>query len=180
LRVIAGIAKGKPLAAPKGQNTRPTTDRVKESLFAVIQFDVAGRSVLDLFAGSGALGIEALSRGAENAVFVDERSDCIDTVLENLGKTGLAEKARAIKADFISVLRKLQGEKFSLVFLDPPYRAGYYEKALSALIEYALLMEDAIVVMEKDADENIAIPAYFEAFKEKRYGGTALVYLKKA
>lgn len=149
-------------------------------MFAVIQFDIAGKRVLDLFAGSGALGIEALSRGAEFAVFVDERAQSVAVVKENLAKARLAEKARVIKSDYAGALHILQGGEFSLIFMDPPYQGGYYEKALAAIGEYGLLAADGIVVLEKDESLNLEIPPYYVHYKEKRYGGTALVYLKKA
>lgn len=180
MRVVAGLAKGTALSAPKGRNTRPTADRVKESMFAVIQFEVADRRVLDLFAGSGALGIEALSRGAAYAVFVDESPQAAASIRENLAAAKFAEKARMMKCGYGAALSSLKGEQFSLVFMDPPYAAGVYEKALSALMENGLLTLDAIVVLEKDAVGNIGIPPFYEVFKQKKYGGTEVVYLRRA
>lgn len=117
MRVITGSARGRRLKEIEGLETRPTTDRVKEALFSVIQFDIEGRRVLDLFAGTGQLGIEALSRGAESAVFVEQRKDAVQAVRENLVVCGLSDRARVVSGDAMSYLKS--GEKFDLIFLDP-------------------------------------------------------------
>ena len=123
MRVITGSARGRRLKELEGQETRPTTDRVKEGLFSALQFDIEGRRVLDLFAGTGQLGIECLSRGAASAVFVDQRTDAVRLIRENLAVTELSDRARVIAGDAFGVLPGLR-EKFDLVFLDPRPRSG--------------------------------------------------------
>ena len=127
MRVITGSARGRRLKELTGMETRPTTDKVKESLFSIIQFDIEGRRVLDLFAGTGQLGIEALSRGAASAVFIDRRADAVRLVKDNLELCGLSDRASVRCGDAMSYLRS--GEKFDLIFLDPPYAAGLLPRA---------------------------------------------------
>ena len=129
MRVITGSARGRRLKELEGQETRPTTDRVKESIFNIIQFDVEGSRVLDLFAGTGQLGIEALSRGAAAAVFVEQRRDAAALVRENLKITGLTDRARVVNGEALSYLASA-GEKFDIIFLDPPYAAKLWKPAL--------------------------------------------------
>ena len=128
MRVITGSARGRRLKELEGLETRPTTGKVKEALFSVIQFDIEGRRVLDLFAGTGQLGIEALSRGAECAVFVERRRDALQVIRENLEACGMTDKARVVNGDAMSYLKS--GEKFDLIFLDPPYASGLLEQSL--------------------------------------------------
>ena len=123
MRVITGSARGKRLAVLEGEAVRPTTDRVKEALFNIIQFQIEGRRVLDLFAGSGQLGIEALSRGASEAVFVDCAKESIAVITKNVENCGLAGQARIVQTDYASYLARRDGT-FDLVFLDPPYRTA--------------------------------------------------------
>lgn len=132
MRVITGSARGRALKTLEGDDVRPTTDRVKEGVFSAIQFDIEGRKVLDLFAGSGQLGIEALSRGAEAAVFVDTQKNSAAVVKENLAKTGFTEKSSVFQTDAFSFLR-MTDKVFDIVFLDPPYSTGLLQKALTAL-----------------------------------------------
>ena len=120
MRVITGSARGRRLLELAGGETRPTADRVKEGVFNIIQFDIEGRRVLDLFAGTGQLGVEALSRGAAEAVFVEQRRDAARLVTENLKLTGLADRARVVNGDALSYLAGA-GERFDIVFIDPPY-----------------------------------------------------------
>lgn len=129
MRVITGFAKGKTLVTAEGLDVRPTPEKVKEGLFSSIQFDLEGRSILDLFGGSGQLGIEALSRGASKAVFVDNNPVSVKNITKNLENTGLADKARVIRGDYSAVLMGMT-EKFDFVFLDPPYASGFLLKAL--------------------------------------------------
>ena len=123
MRVITGSARGRRLKELEGMETRPTTDRVKEGMFSALQFDIEGRRVLDLFAGTGQLGIECLSRGASSAVFVDRRADAVKLIRENLKITDLTDRARIISGDSLEYLKGLR-EKFDLILLDPPYEAG--------------------------------------------------------
>ena len=130
MRIIAGSCKGRPILAPKGMDTRPTLDRVKESLFGIIQFQLYGKTVLDLFAGSGNLGLEALSRGASFAAFNDMSRDAVKVIRANIEKLGFEQKSVVMNVDFAQAIRSLSARRFDIVFLDPPYRAGLMEKAL--------------------------------------------------
>ena len=136
MRVITGSARGVRLQAPKGMDTRPTLDQVKEGIFSAIQFEVEGRRVLDLFAGSGQLGIEALSRGAASATFVDMSKDSLSTVKYNLEHTKLGDNAKVVQTDALSFL-KLTKDKFDIVFLDPPY-------ASSLVVDSMKLLSDVV------------------------------------
>ena len=151
MRIITGTAKGVVLSTLEGEATRPTGDRVKEALFSMIQFDIEGRRVLDLFAGSGQLGLEALSRGAEHCVFIDESRTAADIVLANAKKTKLFDKCRISSADFAAFLRGAAGrDVFDLIFLDPPYASGYVAQALSLIAEGSLLRAGGRIVCETD------------------------------
>ena len=132
MRVITGSARGRRLQTLEGQEVRPTPERIKEAVFSIIQFEIEGRRFLDLFAGSGQMGIEALSRGAREAVFVDSRKDSVQIIRENLEKTGLSRQGRVVNMDSLAFLSQPNG-KFDLAFLDPPYRTGLLEKALEEL-----------------------------------------------
>ena len=133
MRVITGTARGRRLLELEGGETRPTADRVKEGIFNIIQFDIEGRRVLDLFAGTGQLGIEALSRGAAGAVFVEQRREAARLVGDNLRLTRLEDRARVVNGDALTYLASA-GERFDIIFLDPPYAAGLWESAISAII----------------------------------------------
>jgi len=170
MRVISGSAKGRRLKELQGMETRPTTDRVKEGLFNVIQFDIEGRRVLDLFAGTGQLGIECLSRGAASAVFVDERKDAVALVRENLKATRLSERAKVVMGDAMSYVSSC-GEKFHLIFLDPPYGTGRLERALERISAFDILTEHGIIVCESPAGQPLPeLPAPYVRGRSYRYG----------
>ena len=133
MRVITGTARGRRLKELDGYETRPTTDRVKEGIFNIIQFDIDGRKVLDLYAGTGQLGIEALSRGAASAVFVDQRRDAAALIRDNLKLTGLEDRAKVVCGDAAAFLPSA-GEKFGLIFIDPPYAANLWEKDRKSVV----------------------------------------------
>ncbi len=154
-RVISGLAGGIPLKAPAGVNTRPTTDRIKESVFNIIQADIAGRRVLDIFAGSGSLGIEALSRGAESAVFVDQDRDACAVIRENLAKTRLSDRAEVLCMELSASMRRLAGQvrRFGLVFADAPYRRDFVLKTLQMLDENDIMSADGMAVVEHHRGE---------------------------
>lgn len=179
MRVITGTAKGVRLLTPDGMKTRPTADRVKEGLFSIIQFEVEGRSVLDLFAGTGQLGIEALSRGAKDAVFVDFSQPAVKLVKENLRRARLDDRATVLQSDYESYLRVCR-QKFDLIFLDPPYAEKYLENAMKIISEIDILRDGGIIICEKTADK--AFESDFGALqkqKEYRYGNTSLVLFRK-
>ena len=152
MRIIAGSRKGSIIEAPKGRDVRPTLDRVKESMFGMIQFQIADRAVLDLFAGSGNLGLEALSRGARYAVFNDAARSSLQVVQTNLNKLRFADRARTSCRQYDMALMGFQrsGERFGVIFLDPPYAAGLLEHALALIAEYDLLEPDGVIVAEHD------------------------------
>lgn len=178
MRVITGSARGARLEAPEGMDVRPTTDKVKESIFNIIQFDVPDARVLDLFAGSGQLGIEALSRGAESAVFVDNSERSLKFVRGNLTKTRLQDRAVVRKAEarqFLSMTR----DSFDIALLDPPYRKQIVNTVLPLL--EPKMSDDGLIVCETASEEEL--PAELERFaiaKEYRYGKIKLtVYRRK-
>ena len=170
MRVISGRAGGRRLRELSGMETRPTTDKVKESLFNIIQFEVEGRRALDLFAGTGQLGIEALSRGAEHCTFVDRRREAAELVRENLRLTGLEDRARVVRGDSLAFLPSC-GEKFDLIFLDPPYHTDLMDRALALAGKIDILSEYGIIICETMAD-HVLPPLEFPLAwgKEYRYG----------
>lgn len=180
MRVITGTARGRKLRDLPGLDTRPTTDKVKESIFNIVQFDVEGRKVLDLFAGTGQLGIEALSRGAEKCVFVDQSRAAAKVVAENLETTGFSNAARVVQADALSFLSSCR-ERFGLAFLDPPYDTELLEKALFRMAEIDIMTENGIIVCESRAEKVLPdLPAPYEKGREYRYGKIKLtLYVRK-
>lgn len=169
MRVITGSARGRRLKELEGLETRPTTGKVKEALFSVIQFDIEGRRVLDLFAGTGQLGIEALSRGAECAVFVERRRDALQVIRENLEACGMTDKARVVNGDAMSYLQS--GEKFDLIFLDPPYASGLLEQALEEIVRFDICRRHGIIVAESAADKTLPpLAGPYALYREYRYG----------
>ncbi len=151
MRIITGTARGIQLTTLEGDATRPTSDRAKEALFSMIQFDLEGRRCLDLFAGSGQLGLEALSRGAEYCVFTDEARDAVEVIIANAKKTKLFDKCRISATGFSQYLRGAAGkEKFDIIFLDPPYASGFLPEALSLIAEGELLRQGGRIVCESD------------------------------
>ena len=152
MRVITGSARGRRLQTLDGREVRPTPERIKEAVFSIIQFQIEGRRFLDLFAGSGQMGIEALSRGAREAVFVDSRKDSVQIIRENLEKTGLSQRARVINGDAAAFLSQ-PGGKFDLAFLDPPYRTGLLEQALEKTA--AVMNPGGAILCEHPADEEL-------------------------
>jgi len=152
MRVITGTARGRKLTTPEGSEIRPTTDRVKEGIFSSIQFQIEGRRVLDLFAGSGQMGVEALSRGAESAIFIDSSSAAIQVIKNNLDKTGLSENARVIQMDYQAFLLTTS-QTFDVAFVDPPYRQGILHETLPLLAEK--MSEGGVIVCECPEEEQL-------------------------
>lgn len=179
MRVITGRARGVRLKTPEGLNTRPTTDRVKEGLFSVIQFEIEGRTVLDLFAGTGQLGIEALSRGASHAVFVDQGLKAVQLVKENVKRAGMEKCSRVMQSDYASFLKSTK-ETFDIIFLDPPYAEKFLENALNIISEIDILRDGGIIICEKTVEKplNLEYPGLIFR-KEYRYGKTSLVLFRK-
>ena len=175
MRIIAGKYRGKVLFSPQTTKVRPTADMVKQALFTKLQFFVQDKTVLDLFSGSGALGIEAISRGAKNVVFVDKDRDSILLTRKNLNHIG--ETATILHRDYRSALESFNA-KFDLIIVDPPYASGVYDECLKIIREKNLLADDGIIVCEHDIKEKIS-DIYFEIFDEKRYGTVYLTYMQK-
>lgn len=179
MRVITGSARGVRLLAPEGEQTRPTSDRVKEALFSIIQFEIEGRSVLDLFAGTGQLGIEALSRGAKDAVFVDSRSDAVKLIRENLRKTKLEDSATVFTGDYASFLQTAK-QRFDLVFLDPPYKESFLENALKRISAIDIVKDGGIIICERPVEKELSVELLgFERSKDYRYGKTVITLYRK-
>lgn len=180
MRIIAGEARGRRLFAPEGRVTRPTSDRVRESLFGILTPRLEESRVLDLFAGSGALAFEALSRGAECAVLCDRAEAAERAILRNASLTGCTEKVEYLRCDWRAALRRLTGRRFDLVFLDPPYgEPDLYAQALAMLDQMELLEDDALVVLERTARETPRLPSGFQVCDTRRYGDTAIDFVRK-
>ena len=170
MRVISGSARGRRLKELQGMETRPTTDKVKESLFNVIQFDIPGRKVLDLFGGTGQLGIEALSRGAAHCTFLDQRREAVSLIRENLKLCRLEENARVMQGDGLAFLSSCR-EKFDVIFLDPPYHTDLMDRALELVTKIDILSEHGIIICETMADRQLPpMEAPYEWGKDYRYG----------
>lgn len=170
MRIISGTARGRKLKEPQGMDTRPTTDKVKESLFNIIQFELEGRRVLDLYAGTGQLGLEALSRGAEHCTFVDMRREAAALVRENIQLCRFEAQARVVQEEALSFLSACR-EKFDVVFLDPPYESGLLERSLKLLTQFDILREHGIIVCESGTEWNVpTLAPPYEAGREYRYG----------
>lgn len=180
MRVIAGKARGTVLKTPDGRQTRPTADRVKEAMFSIIQFDLPGARVLDLFGGTGQLGIEALSRGAAHAVFVDQSDSACRLIKENLSKAKLEACAKIIKNDYENYL-KTSKESFDIILLDPPYAEVFLEKCLNLISEIDILHSGGIIVCERPLEKELSLD--FEGFnrsKDYKYGNTLLTIYRKS
>ena len=179
MRVISGIARGTALKTPDGMLTRPTADRVKEALFSIIQFELPGATVLDLFGGTGQLGIEALSRGAKRAVFVDEREDACRLIKENLRRTKFSDSAVVRRSDY-SVFLKNCNEKFNIIILDPPYADVFLENSLKLITEIDILQSGGIIVTERPLEKglDVVFPGY-QRSKDYKYGKTLLTLFRK-
>ena len=177
MRVITGTARGRRLKTPENYDIRPTTDNVKESVFNIIQFDIEGRRVLDLFAGTGQLGIECLSRGAAEAVFIDENTAAVKIVKENLKTCGFT--AAVLQQDALGYLRHCG--KFDLVFVDPPYDSGLYESVLETINSVDILSNGGIIICEARRERQLPdMTAPYAKRKEYSYGKVKVcIYTKE-
>lgn len=176
MRVISGKARGTSLYSLEGNHTRPTTDRVKESMFSIINFNIPGGTVLDLFSGSGALGIEAISRGAEKCYFVENSKQAADIVRKNIEKTNSSENAVLRIMDFKTFLNSVD-EKFDIILLDPPYNRKMCDEAMKIIYEKNLLNDDGVIMCETEYGE--VITTDFTKKKDYKYGKTMLsVFVK--
>lgn len=180
MRVITGKARGVVLKTPDGLATRPTTDRVKEALFSIIQFEIPGGKVLDLFGGTGQLGIEALSRGASSAVFVDASDVACKLIQENLKRTKLTDNAKVVRSDYLEYLRRCR-EKFDIILLDPPYAEVFLENSLNFISEIDILQTNGIIVTERPLGKELPwdYPGFTRS-KDYKYGNTLITLFRKA
>ncbi len=183
MRIVTGKAKGKRLATLEGNATRPTGERVKEAVFSSIQFEIEGRRVLDLFAGSGQMGLEAMSRGASHATFIDSSAEAIAVVKENATRTGFFADCHYLISDYRSFLRKARTrEPFDLIFIDPPYALSCVADALGRILEAGVAAPDCLIVCESGEEDILATaPALrprFEIVKEARYGISHITILR--
>ena len=179
MRVIAGKAKGIVLKTPDGMLTRPTADRVKEALFSILQFDIPGTKVLDLFGGTGQLGIEAISRGAKSAVFVDAADAPCRLIKENLRRAKMETEGRVVRADYLQFLSQCR-ETFDIIFLDPPYAEVFLENSIKKISEIDILQSGGIIVTERPVEKalNLEIDG-FSRSKDYKYGRTLITLYRK-
>ena len=179
MRVIAGSAKGTKLNTPEGMLTRPTADRVKEAMFSIIQFDLPGANVLDLFAGTGQLGIEALSRGAAAATFIDESGPAYKLIQDNVKRALFTGRAKIVRSDYLTYLKNCTS-KFDIILLDPPYAEVFLENALKMITEIDILQSGGIIVTERPVGKELLcdFPGYTRS-KDYKYGKTLLTLYRK-
>lgn len=182
MRVIAGKARSLPLKTPQGMDTRPTTDRIKETLFNMLQGDIPGCRFLDLFSGSGGIGIEALSRGADSAVFVDNGRESIKCIKDNLNFTKFADKATVMECDSITALNRLNGKGvFDIIFMDPPYDHEYEKAVLEHLLNLDIADTYTTIVFEASIKTDIDYinDLGYEVVKVKEYKTNKHIFVKK-
>lgn len=176
MRIITGLARGKKLGTVAGMSTRPTTDRVKESIFNIIQFDIEGRVALDLFCGSGQMGLEAVSRGARLCTFVDSDRRAIAATEGNIAVCGFEERCQLQSGDALAFVGRQKPQSFGLIFLDPPYGGGLLGKALDGIFRFDILQQGGIIVCESDSKDALPQPeAPYRMLKEYIYGRTRIV-----
>ncbi len=175
MRIVAGTRKGMLIKNIDGESTRPTRSIVREALFNILYTKVVDSKFLDLFAGSGAIGIEALSRGASVAYFSDNNPKCFKVLKENIEKTRLSDQAKIFNSDYKLVLKKLQGDKFDIIYVDPPYHTGLGIDAIQKISEYDMLSEDGIIILEADTKEEVPeFIGVYERYDLKKYGRNVL------
>ncbi len=181
MRVIAGRARSLKLKTPEGTATRPTTDRIKETLFNMIQGEIPECIFVDLFAGSGGIGIEALSRGAAHAYFVENGKEAISCILDNLSFTKFSDNATLLKQDVFSALSMISEKEADIIFIDPPYQAGYEEKVFMMLAKQPYVTENTLLILEAQLhmDMNFLSESGFTVVKEKKYKTNKHVFVRK-
>ena len=178
MKIISGKYKGRNIEGHNLDGTRPTMERVKESLFAIIQNYLDGAVVLDLFSGSGNLGIEALSEGASFAYLVDYNKKASDTIKRNLNTIGIKD-AEVINLDYKKALNYLKDKKIDLIFLDPPYKTDFIEQSIKLIDAYNILSDEGLIICENDSLDKIIYPDNYEVVKDRKYGDKWVVILRK-
>ncbi len=182
MRVIAGTARSLPLKTPAGKDTRPTSDKTKETLFNVLMPCIADADFLDLYAGSGGIGIEALSRGAASACFVEKGREALKCIEDNLNFTKFADRALIMKCDVLMALRQLEGKRvFDIIFMDPPYHEQQEERVLEYLSSSSLISEDSVIVVEasKETSFDYLEDMGYHIIKQKEYKTNKHVWIEK-
>ncbi len=182
MRVIAGTARSLPLKTVRGSQTRPTTDRIKETLFNMISAEIPGCRFLDLFSGSGGIGIEALSRGASCAAFVEQDRNALQVIRQNLNFTHLTENARVIAGDVIRIVASMDGEKsFGVIFMDPPYDNGLEKRVLETLKDNSIADSSTLIIIEASSDTDFSYldELGYTLIKDKHYGSNRHVFVRK-
>lgn len=181
MRIIGGRARGTKLYTLEGTTTRPTLDRVKESIFNIIQNDIAGSTFLDLFSGSGAIGLEAVSRGAQRAILCDRSKEAIKIIKKNIDKTHLAEQVEVYNIDYEEILKKLK-EHIDIIYIDPPYHTDYIQKSLKIMQESEFITEETKIILETDNEQKILEQIKdlkFEIIDKRKYGIAHIIFLQK-
>ena len=181
MRIISGKARGTKLYTLDGTATRPTLDRVKESLFNIIQNDIEDSTVLDLFSGSGAIGLEFLSRGAKRAVLCDSSKDAIKIIKQNVQKTHFEEKVEVYNMEFTKLVERLQNQKFDIIYIDPPYATDFIKISLEKIIEYELVNENTKIIVETDDETRILNQIEkmdVEITDKRKYGRATIIFLR--
>ena len=180
MRIISGKARGTKLYTLEGESTRPTLDRVKESIFNIIQGKIEGAKILDLFSGSGAIGLEFLSRGAESAILCDKSKEAVNIIKKNIEKTHMEKKAQVINTDFENCLEKLRNEQFDIIYLDPPYATDYILKSLEKILQLNIAKEENQIIIETDDVERIEKEIEnldVEIVDKRKYGRATIIFL---
>lgn len=177
MRIVAGSKRGLKLNTIESDSTRPTKDMVKEALYSIILEYIQDATILDLFAGSGAIGIEALSRGAKECYFCDINPECIEVIKENLIKSGFIDQSKIYKLDYLDMLDKVRNVSFDIIYIDPPYNKGLGIKAIERISSYDLLRKNGVLVFETDTGESAPeVIGVFRKFKSKKYGRNFLSF----
>lgn len=182
MRVISGTARGTKLNSIENLSTRPTLDRVKEALFSIIQTHLQGSNILDLFAGSGALGIECLSRGAKHCTFCDKSYQSIKMLKQNLQKTKFEDKATILVDDYKKCIQTIKENKFDIIFIDPPYKLDIAVKSIKLILEYEIFAKDGIIILETDEEERELKELEdikLEVYDVRKYGRVKLIFLRE-
>ena len=182
MRIISGKARGTKLYTLEGENTRPTLDRVKESIFNIIQSEIEGAKILDLFAGSGAIGLEFLSRGAEKAVLCDNSKEAINIIKKNIEKTHMENQCNIIHVDFENCLEKIKNEQFDIIYLDPPYDTDYIYIAIQKIIKLDMITKENLIIIETDDEKRIEKEIKnidIEIVDKRKYGRATIIFLRK-
>ncbi len=183
MRIISGTAKGTKLYTLEGLETRPTLDRVKEALFNIISNEIIDAKVLDLFSGSGAIGLEFASRGAKQVYLCDKSREACEIIKKNIEKTHLKEKVKLLNSGFIKAIKELNGEKFDIIYLDPPYKTNFIKLSIYELIKNENLTEDTLIIAETDEKEKILKEIeeinHIEIIDTRKYGRANIIFLKK-